>query len=361
MSPNRVIQNCNDSLNIMHINVQCLRNKCLELESIAHAHDYDVLCINEHWLRKEEIEVLSIQGYRVVTSFCRSSKIHGGVCILIKNSYKCTPLNLLGLSKEVNFEVVGLKYHNIEIVSIYRSPSGDFDIFMEQLLHMLETLNFRKLIIITGDFNVKFNTKDEQAHQLCNIFLTFGLKQSVFENTRMQSCLDNIFTNIPDFSVTVFDTYFSDHNAVGFTLGITSHKDCSGNNGRITYRPITNIGLFRMYNILEYVNWEFISDERIDSETKFDMFVKLFSETIVTTFPLKCRLATSTSREVNWFTDSLKQLRSTLQLCSDMLKSNSSLVTKEMLRNVKLRYKNELSKAKKMTNDKFIKKTLKIR
>uniref|UniRef100_A0A1Y1L6G0 Endonuclease/exonuclease/phosphatase domain-containing protein n=1 Tax=Photinus pyralis TaxID=7054 RepID=A0A1Y1L6G0_PHOPY len=208
---------------------------------MAHELNYDFLCINEHWLKEEEITVLDIENYHVVSSFCRKNKIHGGVCILARNDYSCTSLNLSRFSKEIDFEVAGVKCQELQLVSIYRSPCGNFDIFLEQLVNTLQTMNFSKPTIVTADFNVKFNTKDERAMQLSDLFLTCGLRQTVFVNTRDASCLDNIFTNIDTCSTTVMDTCFSDHKVVGFTFDTTCYKDpisiCI--NSKITYRPIT--------------------------------------------------------------------------------------------------------------------------
>ncbi|KAI4454231.1 reverse transcriptase (rna-dependent dna polymerase) [Holotrichia oblita] len=80
---------------------------------------------------------------------------------------------------------------------------------------------------------------------------------------------------------------------------------------RITYRPITEQGLFYLYNTLEDINWSFIVDTNLDLDFKADTFVNIVTEALETCFPLKFRMAGRNS-SVNWFTDELVLLRDKL-------------------------------------------------
>ncbi|VEN51451.1 unnamed protein product, partial [Callosobruchus maculatus] len=83
------------------------------------------------------------------------------------------PIDLLNLSDEVNFEVAGVQINNTQLITIYRSPDGDFGCFLLKLSMMLDKLNYKKTVIVTGDFNVKFNTQQYQALQVVNLFESY--------------------------------------------------------------------------------------------------------------------------------------------------------------------------------------------
>jgi hypothetical protein len=190
----------------------------LELESfLQSAYPIEILCLNEHWLSPNDIDVLSIDNYTVASSFCRSKYKHGGVAVLIHNSLKLwQSLNTVQYCEELHCEIAGIAFNGCRLYTIYRPPAGNFDLFIEKLEFLLQSIVGKSYIIITGDFNCKFNTSEKQAVTLVNTFISFGLQQAVFLPTRQLSCLDNIFTNIREdkFSIEVFNPALSDHSAV---------------------------------------------------------------------------------------------------------------------------------------------------
>ncbi|CAH1979548.1 unnamed protein product [Acanthoscelides obtectus] len=48
---------------ILHINVRSVRRKIDELEAFLADENIDVLCLTEHWLTKEEMELVHLQRY----------------------------------------------------------------------------------------------------------------------------------------------------------------------------------------------------------------------------------------------------------------------------------------------------------
>lgn len=82
------------NLKICFLNIQCLRNKVHLLDAFLIDGSYDVVCLSEHWLTADEIECVSITNYCVVSYFCRSLHLHGGVLILARKNLQC--VNVLG-------------------------------------------------------------------------------------------------------------------------------------------------------------------------------------------------------------------------------------------------------------------------
>ena len=127
-------------MRILFLNIQSIRNKINLLEAILHNHNFSVLCISEHWLTSDETECVTINNFRVADSFSRVIHTHGGVvqCIDPSLQYEDLP-QLSNISKEIHCELIGIHVHKFDVllISLYRSPSGDYDVFIETLVKLL--------------------------------------------------------------------------------------------------------------------------------------------------------------------------------------------------------------------------------
>nr|CAI5831881.1 unnamed protein product [Callosobruchus analis] len=250
------------SFSVFYQNVQCLSHKKLPLfDAFLNGKSYHVLCFNEHWLTKDQLQSVNIQGYSLVSDFCRSCYKHGGTAILVSNkiSTHCKSLNLKHMSLEKHFEVSGIIVNNIQVIVVYRSPNGNFQIFCDSLCQIMDSLDIKKGVIFCGDYNVHFGTNDIEACMIEDIFQSYGLRRTVFVETRGKSCLDNIFTNYSNHTISaeVFDTCLSDHKSVSIqyktdTLPILKT--------RINYCPITQSGINQLYAAIEACDCTFTND-----------------------------------------------------------------------------------------------------
>ena len=159
--------------------------------------------------------------YVNVASFSRKIRRHGGVAIYAKTSAARVfplPFDVSGLCVEIDFEVSGIIYNDVQIITIYRSPRGDFDVFLLKLDMLLRMLKFSKRVVLTGDFNVHFRTGCRQVQLLCGLCESYGLSGTNLQNTRNSACPENVFTNFgeSDWVSTVIDPYLSDHMANSF-------------------------------------------------------------------------------------------------------------------------------------------------
>lgn len=64
--------------------MQCLRNKLPEIETVLEDYNLDILCVNEHWLTKQELQIYVPHGYIIGNKFCRNDSPNGGSCIFYK-------------------------------------------------------------------------------------------------------------------------------------------------------------------------------------------------------------------------------------------------------------------------------------
>lgn len=213
----------------MHLNIQCLRNKCNSFEQAISEYNFIGIQISEHWLKEEESNLYQIENYYMAASYCRKENIHGGVCTFIRNDISSIPVvSVNSISVDKHFETccVYISSHKINIVTIYRSPCGDLNIFKEKLTTLFEILNIQtNKTIVGGDFNINFLEHSNQCHDILNLLLSYGFEQRIFQFTRITSssktCIDNIFTNFEIEGSNVHDLNLSDHKAlfIKFKLG----------------------------------------------------------------------------------------------------------------------------------------------
>ena len=80
-SPNRL-----NTITILHQNLCSLRNKTADLEiRLDSAHiQIDVICLTEHWLNHQNLSRTNISNFKLVSTFNRTYKTHGGSCIYVK-------------------------------------------------------------------------------------------------------------------------------------------------------------------------------------------------------------------------------------------------------------------------------------
>jgi endonuclease/exonuclease/phosphatase family metal-dependent hydrolase len=109
--------------------------------------------------------------------------------------------------------------HNILVLCIYRSPSGNFDYFINKLEKVLKFLQKAKTeFIICGDFNTNFLNETVHKTQLLLLLQTFNVYNIVQFPTRIaensSSLIDNIFID---------NIKRNSYDVVSITNGLSDH------------------------------------------------------------------------------------------------------------------------------------------
>jgi hypothetical protein len=127
----------NKYLTIYHQNVRSLRKKAKELLSHIYSHLPHIICITEHHMNLNEIKLLKFDNYNIGAQFCREGNKKGGVVMYLHNSLKFTVIDLHKHSKDKDIEIIGVKLNVntsiIHIITLYRSPTGNFNYFVQNL------------------------------------------------------------------------------------------------------------------------------------------------------------------------------------------------------------------------------------
>ncbi|KAK9891357.1 hypothetical protein WA026_014597 [Henosepilachna vigintioctopunctata] len=82
--------------------------------------------------RGSKMPMMPIIGYRIVASYCRPSRRHGGSAIYLSNDYEFLPISAIdNISIEMHCEISGVLVktidHKVCVLSVYRPPTGDID------------------------------------------------------------------------------------------------------------------------------------------------------------------------------------------------------------------------------------------
>ena len=92
-----------------------------------------VICLTEHHLKLDEIDIMDFGQYTLRTQCCRMLFKHGGVLVLTLYNIVSDVIELSTYCRDKDLEICGLKLqlptHSLLILCVYRSPTGDLSSF----------------------------------------------------------------------------------------------------------------------------------------------------------------------------------------------------------------------------------------
>lgn len=264
----------NDSgLNIIHINIQSIRNKLDDLNifiqeiSKTYKRKLHIIALSEIWIYSNENQYYNIDGY---TSFFsnRSENRSGGCCIFVHDEIDATLIQEYEFELS-NFLIVKLMKLNIHIACVYRYGDSNLTNFNEQLEKNIFT--FKRLVLV-GDININLNCVDHETRNYIDTFQSSGYlclnKTEPDFYTRKKNSIgtyiDHVITNLMHlhFHFSLHDISISDHRAMMIAIDLNRSSTIlnDGNIGKI--RVIDYEGMNKNINELN----------EICNETDFDKF-----------------------------------------------------------------------------------------
>jgi hypothetical protein len=351
---------------ILQLNIQGISSKLLELEEVLVNNKVSIACICEHWLNQPEIEIAVPQGYCLGNSFVRSLHIRGGVSIYVAEGISFTKLDLNSFCQEQDFEVTGVMFAqlNLIVVSLYRSPVGKVDIFLQAMENLLLFLIvFKCKIIIAGDVNSDFDilTNKPSVCEFENLLRQFGMFCTNKEPTRMKACLDNVITNMAetDYEVYVKKQNLSDHDPIYFKVKSvlnTSQPTFT----KYKVRRITDVRINHFKYVLSQQNWMGLLDFDGSASEKFEAFWELYLQLFEECFPeveVVRKTRGNGRKNTNWYSPQLQNMKEHISFLSDIYRESGNVLLLNKLKSLKNMYRKELKAAKKLHNEEVIEKS----
>ena len=139
-----------------------------------------IICLTEHHLKEQEIEITHIPKYKLGAKYCRLKLKNGGVSIYIMGTLTYSNINLRKYSKEQDLEICAIQLYTQEntviIICLYRAPSGYFGNFLNLLDKILNSLHKPKTeFIICGDININYMVISNSKKRLDGLLATYNL------------------------------------------------------------------------------------------------------------------------------------------------------------------------------------------
>lgn len=345
----------------MQYNVASLRNKTNALEIILNENCIDVVCLSEHSMEEEEIKTVNMTNFKLAAQFSRKQHIRGGSAIFVNSAMEVEEiLDIRGLSIEKNVEIccIYVKKVKMYIFSIYRSPSGNFDLFLNVLEEGLGLIGCVRQIVLTGDFNINFGSNSIDDCRYRDFMETYGFKQMFFNETRGSNCLDNVFLNFSFRSEQCVaeskDFNMSDHLAQLLKLGIEFSGRMEPPAKKVC-RPITRVGRVNFFQLVEEISWNFLDDESLTLDDKTLFFIDRLVAAFKSAFPEKSyTVANPKNNSKNhcpWFDHNLREFRERVDLFNQHYKFNPNPQLLQQRNFYRREYKKAIKTAKKRHND----------
>jgi len=125
-------------------------------------------------MKHDELQQTLLNEYNLGAYFCRTSYTKGGVCTYVHKSLNLENLDLEQYCIEKDFKVCAVKLDlNITrtcVITIYRAPSGNFNLFINKLDTLLSKLYNPTLeYIICGDINTDYLVNSDKKKAIRNI------------------------------------------------------------------------------------------------------------------------------------------------------------------------------------------------
>lgn len=300
----------------MFQNFQSLYNKQDTLEAFLDQNSiYNVICISETWLTQEKLDLIHFSGYKFASSFCRTTRTGGGVCILLQEHIECINRNDISeMSKEYIIEICAteLLKENLLIVTMYWNRREE-EIFYQHLKEILKYINnkyYKLNVIIGGDFNINIISDNLKANHFLNFMQEHNYTQHVKTPTRITintaTCIDLIFTNFnnKDMYTTTEELGFSDHHSAILHLKIPKQSE------KYTWytmkRLFNNTNITKFKEEIQKLNWNDIltndNNININYKTFHDKLISILNQCI----PLR-KIKLKTEYKKYWLTVGIKK------------------------------------------------------
>lgn len=345
---------------IMQVNIQSIANKLDNLEVFLTQEYPDVISMVEHWCSGETIDLMKLPGYQQADFFCRSMKEHGGTVLYVRSNIQVKKLPVSGFSEELHFEVSGIKvlFHNMKlgIISIYRPPTGNINIFFEKLTAVLYSCGqmFDNLFVC-GDLNIDFLKSDcNIKRSLSDLLYCFNLHVTSHDATRVftyssgrtsSSKVDYILSTADQkcCKSRTTEANISDHRVLSLDYCVDINVKSSNTQPiiRKSIRSFSDRNFANFVVSLPDISFDCIY-ESSDVDKSFQSFIDIMSIQIDEHFPVRCKTFSNKS----WINNEIRQASSRLKVLywlHSELKSEQSLKVyntykRELLKNTKYNF-----------------------
>jgi hypothetical protein len=334
-----------NTMAMIHINAQSLRNKVDELE--LESEGFDIVAITETWLKPEiTADDVKLPGYNMFRRD-RAGDAHGGVALYIRE-------NIIGKERadlqipdlEAIWAEILVENRKILIGCMYRPPNAPAAYWnkVEASLEQAKSTGTNHIFLL-GDLNCNMFTKGNKLHQILDdLHMTQLIDDTTHRTAYSETLIDIIATNSLDLveDIKIKEPSLSNHCDVAALIKIRTHKQRGVKRSVYNYEEADWQGLSRA---VETFDWEDIL--RLDTvDDQVTGWTRQMKSLIDEHIPQRTVLTGNSNKP--WLTDSITKLKKRkAKAHKKMVQSNTEAYRRKFnrLRN-KLKRKIQTAKSK---------------
>ena len=278
-------------LNFLHLNIRSANKNFEQLSLILDNINTDsfVIGLTETWFTDEPHSLYSLSRHNLVFNN-RVNRRGGGVALYVPTHLHYTVLNELNKMSQtvesVFIEITLPKRKNVVIGVIYRPPSSDHNMFLQEMQQLLlNPILQNKNCFFMGDFNVDLLKCNEEtfSQDFFDTMLASSFIPLITRPTRLSShsntLIDNIFSNVDKETISgVILSDISDHCPIfARILSFFGNNSCSPAVKMV--RKITPEKIIRLKDKLKLLDWSEVLVTN-DTNTSYNNFMNILNNSI---------------------------------------------------------------------------------
>lgn len=349
------------------MNIQGLRNKTYELIAEINNINPAFIFLNEHNLTIDQIELLNLPKYKLVSSFCRKEHKGGGSAIYIRQdlNVNVTTIDFDEYNKESVQEfstaTFTLQKTKFILIAAYRPPIStnckqEFIDSLDTILQRLMTKRNTRLIVL-GDMNMDLTQQNQTTKNLRNMLRQHGVTILDSGPTRVtpqtSTKIDHGYSNRKQDKLGILKTTISDH------FGLILHTNISIpklKNTKLTIRQTSQSNIETLKKQLKVVDWKYVLNLQ-STEEKYTSFLNTFQTLYKTSCPEKTIDVNPNRSPIEAKPNmQLDQLKERLNKQQDKFFTTNSIQDKNLFIEYKKNYEDALNHTKKENFTNYIKK-----
>jgi len=165
----------------LYSNIRGLGNKSNELYCLLHHDLPHILCLSENHLSESDLWLIHLTNCSLGANYCRKTFLKAGVSIFVYRNWKYNTINIDEYNIDKGSEACAIQldstFNKLSILTIYRSPRGNFTSFLNRLDLILQKLyNNKYNIVICGDLNINGLIGNKRRSQLDAVLHSYNLE-----------------------------------------------------------------------------------------------------------------------------------------------------------------------------------------
>lgn len=350
-------------MTVLHQNIRGLSNKINRLNHLLNESSPSILVLTEHGLQQNEIINTKLDGYTLISEYCRTQHRLGGVAIYCKDtlSNSTEAIEIKNFCEELLLEAamtrVTLKGNLVYILGVYRPPGGNVRTSLENLSQIMDhTQAHNKMFILMGDINIDSLKNNNPDTILLNEELTIqNMRRLPLTATRVtaesRTSIDCICTSfsIENTTTSILQTGLSDHTAQLCSIDITHKKNIVTS----LKRKLSNQNLENLKSLLSIKHWDTVINAR-DSETAYSNFNDILRIALDITCPKRKTRNRGGNKPVHYYDPESIEMKALYLRALTQFDTTGDARDKEIMINRKKLYDQKLKTLRQQANLQYI-------